>query len=151
MRGFGASVPCTRAPRGLHTFLFPYGIMARVPVRRKKWERGVTVITIDDYQRSIEKTFVPELARGKHAIFQYVFSGSQVGCCYAVVEDGRLSVARGKHPAPTASVYCDFDLFLRILAYEEDALLAYEDGKYRIEGDILALMESDTWFVRPPR
>ncbi|HKS69767.1 MAG TPA: SCP2 sterol-binding domain-containing protein [Ktedonobacterales bacterium] len=109
------------------------------------------MITIDDYLRSMEKTFVPQRARGKHAVLQYVFSGSQTGACYAVIDDGCLRVARGEHPAPTATVYCDFDLFLRIVAYEEDGLLAYEDGKYRIEGDILALMESDTWFDRAPR
>lgn len=109
------------------------------------------MITIDDYLRSMEKTFAPERARGKHAVLQYVFSGSQTGACYAVIDDGHLSVAHGQHPAPTATVCCDFGLFLRMLSYEEDALLAYEDGKYRIEGDIETLMESDTWFVRPPR
>lgn len=109
------------------------------------------MITIDDYLRSMEKTFVPEHTRGKHVVLQYVFSGRQTGACYAVIDDGCLSAARGKHPAPTATVYCDFDLFLRIVAYEEDGLLAYEDSKYRIEGDILTLMESDTWFDRMPR
>jgi putative sterol carrier protein len=109
------------------------------------------VITIDDYLRSMEKTFVPERAQGKHAVLQYVFSGSQTGACYALIEDGCLRVVRGEHPAPTVTVSCDFDLFLRIVAYEEDGLLAYEDGRYRVEGDILTLMESDTWFARPAR
>lgn len=108
-------------------------------------------ITIDDYLRSMEKTFVPQRTRGTHAVLQYVFSGSQTGACYAVIDDGHLSVARGEHPAPMVTVFCDFDLFLRLVSYEEEPLLAYEDGKYRVEGDMLTLMESDTWFARQPR
>ncbi|HEX6798019.1 MAG TPA: hypothetical protein VF116_09940 [Ktedonobacterales bacterium] len=63
------------------------------------------MITIDDYLCSMEKTFLPERARGKHAVLQYVFSGSQAGACYAVIDDGCLSVARGEHVAPTVTVY----------------------------------------------
>ena len=116
------------------------------------WRRGaLIVITIDDYLLSMQTTFVPERARGRYAVLQYVFTGSQCGTCHAVVDDGTLAVARGTHPAPTATMYCDFDLFLRLLGYEEDALLAYQAGKFRVEGDVETLMESDTWFVRPVR
>ena len=109
------------------------------------------MITIDGYLRSMRQTFVPVRARGKYVVLQYVFSGSQTGTCHAVIDDGCLSVAFGEHPAPTATVYCDFDFFMRIVAYDEDGLLAYEDGKYRVEGDLVALMESDAWFDRSPR
>jgi putative sterol carrier protein len=109
------------------------------------------VITIDDYLHSMQTTFVPERTRGRCAVLQYVFTGSQCGTCHAAIDDGTLAVARGAHPAPTATMYCDFDLFLRMLAYEEDALLAFQAGTFRVEGDVETLMQSDTWFVRPVR
>lgn len=105
-------------------------------------------MTIEDYLRTMEATFSPVRARGRRAVLQYHFTGSREGDCYAVVEDGTLRVALGEHPAPTAAVVTDFDLWMRILSYEEDALLAYEDGKYTVTGDVETLMDADVWFVR---
>lgn len=106
------------------------------------------ITTIDDYLKAMQASFVPENARGAHAVLQYQFTGRQTGACHAIVEDGTLRVARGTHPAPTATVTVDFDLWMRILAYEVDGLLAAEDGAYQAEGDLETLIESDTWFRR---
>lgn len=106
------------------------------------------ITTIDDYIKAMQASFVPEKARGAHAVLQYQFTGCQTGACYAIVEDGTLRVARGTHPAPTATVTVDFDLWMRILAYEVDGLLAVQDGQYQAEGDLETLIESDTWFRR---
>lgn len=111
-------------------------------------EEVMRITTIDEYLHAMQEAFVPEKARGAHAVLQYQFTGSQVGACYAVVEDGTLHVARGTHPAPTATVTVDFDLWTRILAYQVDGLLALEDGQYQAEGDLETLIESDTWFRR---
>jgi putative sterol carrier protein len=104
--------------------------------------------TIESYLRSMERTFSRERAKGKHVALQYTFTGSQCGVCHAVIEDGVLCVGMGPHPAPTATVTCDFDLWMRIMAYELDGLLAYQDGLFSAGGDIEALLESDSWFVR---
>jgi hypothetical protein len=103
---------------------------------------------IDEYLSAMQASFVPDKARDAHAVLQYTFSGSQIGGCYAVIEDGTLHVACGTHPAPTATVTVDFDLWVRILAYEVDGLLALEDGLYTASGDLETLMISDTWFRR---
>jgi hypothetical protein len=106
------------------------------------------IVTIEDYIRAMERTFVPEMARGAHAILQYNFTGSQTGGCYIIVEDGALWAAAGTHPTPTAAVTADFDLWLRITSYELDGLLSYQEGLYSIAGDDETLMISDTWFKR---
>jgi putative sterol carrier protein len=108
-------------------------------------------MTIDDYLHSMQVTFSPERTRGKHAVLQYVFTGSQRGVCHAVVDDGILTVAHGEHPQPSAAVSADFDLWMRIVAYQEDGWLAYQAGKFTVTGDLELLMESDTWFIRPSR
>jgi hypothetical protein len=105
-------------------------------------------MTIEDYLRAMETAFDGPRAGSRNAVLQYVFSGRQVGICHAVIEDGALRTGLGAHPAPTATVYVDFDLWMRILSYQDDALLALQDGRYRVEGNVEALMESDTWFRR---
>ncbi|HEV2405871.1 MAG TPA: hypothetical protein VGR88_10475 [Ktedonobacterales bacterium] len=104
--------------------------------------------TIESYLRSMERTFSRERAKGKNVALQYTFTGSQQGVCHAVIEDGALYVGMGPHPAPTATVTCDFELWMRIMTYELDGLLAYQDGLFNASGDIEALLESDSWFVR---
>jgi hypothetical protein len=106
------------------------------------------ITIIEEYLAAMQAAFLPEKARGAHAVLQYHFTGSQSGGCYAVIEDGTLRVGRGTHPAPTAAVTVDFDLWMRILSYEVDGLLAAEDGLYTATGDLETLMISDTWFRR---
>lgn len=106
-------------------------------------------MTIEQYLTIMQASFAPNLTRGKHAIFQYFFTGSQIGSCYAIIEDGTLHVGTGIHPAPTATVTADFDLWMRIMSYQEDPLLAYQDGHYTITGDVEILLEADSWFPRP--
>jgi hypothetical protein len=106
-------------------------------------------MTIEQYLNTMQASFSPELTRGKHAILQYHFVGSQAGSCYAIVEDGTLFVRMGVHPAPTSTVTTDFDLWMRVMSYQEDPLLAYQDGRYSVTGDIEMLLESDAWFPRP--
>ncbi|HEX8035444.1 MAG TPA: hypothetical protein VF510_16425 [Ktedonobacterales bacterium] len=106
-------------------------------------------MTIEQYLNNMQASFSPELTRGKQAILQYNFVGSQIGSCYAIVEDGTLSLGMGIHPAPTTAVTTDFDLWMRVMSYQEDPLLAYQDGRYSVTGDIETLLESDSWFPRP--
>ena len=105
--------------------------------------------TIESYLRSMERSFASERAQGKRAILQYTFTGSQQGVCHAVIQNGSLCVRIGPHANPTARVTCDFDLWMRIMSYEIDGLLAYQDHLFDVEGDIETLLESDSWFVRP--
>ena len=105
-------------------------------------------MTIDDYIGMLRRSFQPDRARDAHAVIQYEFSGSLQGVCHAVVDAGTLRVAGGPHPSPTVTAYADFDLWMRIVTYEEDALLLYQDGVYKVDGDVETLMISDSWFKR---
>jgi hypothetical protein len=105
--------------------------------------------SIDAYLDALRATFSAERA-GDHAIaVQLQFSGRVAGACYFSVEGGRLTAAHGVHPAPTATVQADWDLWMRLALYQEDALLAYQEGAYTVTGDVEALLESDAWFRRP--
>ncbi len=97
-------------------------------------------------------SFDPERAAGRNVSLQYVFTGSVTGACSIVIRDGILVVAEGHCAAPTATVTSDFDLWLRVVSYDLDPLMAYQDGHFTVDGDLETLLESDAWFRRrPPR
>ena len=108
----------------------------------------VAIRSIDDYLRAMQMSFVPAAAGDRSAVLQYDFTGREQGVCHAVIAAGAITVAHGPHPSPTAVVHADFDLWLKIVAHDVDGLIAYQDGLYTVEGDFLALMDSDVWFAR---
>lgn len=103
---------------------------------------------IDRYMQAMRTSFCRECAQGKHAVIQYEFSGRACGSCHAIIADGTIVVADGTHAHPSAVVRADFDLWMRVLRYEIEPLLALEDGLYAASGDLDILIESDTWFRR---
>jgi len=109
---------------------------------------AAATMTIEEYLRAMETNFSPERTYGKSAVIQYQFTGSQTGTCHAIIENGTLHTAQGPHPAPTATVISDFDVWMRVMAYRQDPLLAYQEGCYQVVGDLETLMESDSWFPR---
>lgn len=101
------------------------------------------------YMDALRASFNAERAGGRSLILQYCFTGAESGACYAVITNGALTtVAAGRHPSPTATVTTDFDLWLRVISYQLDPLLAYQEGLYAVEGDVEALIESDAMFTR---
>ncbi len=110
---------------------------------------AVAIRTIDDYLLAMKTSFEPTAAGDRSLVLQYEFSGREQGICHAAIAAGSILVARGPHPAPSVVVRADFDLWIRIVAHDIDGLIAYQDGLYAVEGDYLALMDSDLWFSRP--
>lgn len=127
-----------------------YCLFGYAPREEGQWGRmdAVAIHTIDDYLRALKTSFQPAAAGDRSAVLQYEFSGREQGVCHVVIAAGDIQVARGPHPAPTVVVKADFDLWLRIISYDLDGLLAYQDGLYAVEGDYLTLMDADLWFSR---
>ena len=109
---------------------------------------AVAIQTIDDYLLAMKTSFEPTAAGDRSLVLQYEFSGREQGVCHAVIAAGAIQTARGPHPTPSVVVRADFDLWIRIIAHDIDGLIAYQDGLYAVEGDYLALMDSDLWFTR---
>ena len=107
--------------------------------------------TLESYMALARDSFDPERAAGRSASLQYNFTGAVTGACYIIIHDGALVVAEGHCAAPTATVTSDFDLWLRIISYDLDPLIAYQEGLFTVDGDLETLLESDAWFRRRPR
>lgn len=108
----------------------------------------VAIRSIDDYLHALKSSFLPAAAGDRSVVLQYEFTGSDTGVCHAVIAAGDIQVARGPHPSPSVIVRSDFDLWMRIIRHDVDGLMAYQEGLYAVEGDFLALMDSDVWFAR---
>lgn len=109
---------------------------------------AVAIRTIDEYLDAIKSSFAPAAAGDRSVVLQYEFTGREQGICHAVIAAGAIRVAREPHPSPTAIVKSDFDLWLRVISHDVDGLIAYQERQYTVEGDFLALMDSDLWFTR---
>ncbi|HEX8997380.1 MAG TPA: SCP2 sterol-binding domain-containing protein [Ktedonobacterales bacterium] len=107
-----------------------------------------TMHDLPSYMQALRASFEAERARGRSVTLQYVFTGAVEGACHADIVDGALTVAEGRCASPTATITADFDLWLRVVAYHLDPLLAYQEGLYSIDGDIETLIEADSWFRR---
>lgn len=107
----------------------------------------MAIMTIDEYLAAMRASFLPDRAAGRRAVLQYEFTGREAGVCHAVIAEGAIHTERGPHPHPDATVTSDFDSWMRIVSYKIDPLLAAEDGLYTASGDVILLMDSDTWFA----
>jgi putative sterol carrier protein len=108
---------------------------------------AMPIRSIDDYLRLMRESFLPAAAANRSMVLQYDFSGDICGVCHAVIAAGQIQTAHGPHPKPTSVVHADFNLWLHVIAHEIDPLIAYQDGLFTVEGDGLALMDSDLWFA----
>ena len=108
----------------------------------------MAICSIDDYLSALKASFIPAAAGDRSMVLQYEFTGRAQGVCHAVIAGGAIEVARGPHPSPTVVVRTDFDLWLRIVTHDIDGLMAYQDGLYSVEGDMIDLMDADLWFAR---
>lgn len=106
------------------------------------------ISNLQGYMDALKSSFDVECACSRPITVQYRFTGAVNGACHAVMANGALTVAEGIHPSPTVSVTSDFDLWTRIVTYEIEPLMAWQDGLYQIEGDIEALIELDACFRR---
>ncbi|HEX6542227.1 MAG TPA: hypothetical protein VF040_10770 [Ktedonobacterales bacterium] len=108
----------------------------------------MAIDSIDEYLRAMKMSFLPAAAGDRSVVLQYEFSGREQGICHVVIAGGEIQTSRGPHPSPTVIVRADFDLWMRVISYDLDGLMAYQEGLYTVEGDYITLMDTDLWFSR---
>lgn len=104
--------------------------------------------SVREYMDALRGSFDPSRAAGQSATVQYVFTGTVTGACYLRVTDGALTVGEGQASGPTVTVTSDFATWMRIVNYDHDPLMAWQEGLYTVEGDMEKLIECDAWFPR---
>lgn len=105
--------------------------------------------SVREYVDALRGSFDPSRAVGQTATVQYIFTGAVTGACYMRVVDGALTVGEGQTPNPTVTVTSDFTTWMRVVNYDHDPLLAWQEGLYTVDGSMEQLIECDAWFPRP--
>jgi putative sterol carrier protein len=98
---------------------------------------------------NMPRAFLPEEARGMHAVIQFDLTGEGGGEWNAKIEDGTLAVAQGRAANPTATVSATAADYVAIINGDLKAMSAFMAGRVKVKGDINVMLRMQKMF-RPP-
>jgi putative sterol carrier protein len=102
---------------------------------------------LDEVQQRMKEAFNASAAAGVKAVYQYCISGDGGRDFYADVDDGKLTVADGKHDTPSITMSLAHDDFLKMLSDPAAGQALFMQGKVRVEPmDMALLMKIQTLF-----
>lgn len=93
-------------------------------------------ISIQDAFEKLPSAFQPEQAKGISAVVQFLISGQGGGEWGVTIKDGTCNVVAGKVTAPTLTVAADASLFPELISGKQNGVMAFMQGKLRIQGDV---------------
>lgn len=92
--------------------------------------------TIESLVAMIPKTLPGEKGKKADTTVQLNVTGSQAGQWNVVIKDGKVNVAKGKHPAPELTVTADTDDVLAVANGKLDPTQAFMQGKAKVQGNL---------------
>lgn len=105
---------------------------------------------IDEVQAQLREHFSASAAAGVKATYQYCISGDGGRDFYAEVDDGKLTVADGKHASPSITMSLAHDDFLKMLSDPAAGQALFMQGKVQVTPmDMTLLMKVQTLWPQP--
>ncbi len=99
-------------------------------------------LTVADLMEKMPGALIPEKAAGVNAVIHFKFTGAEPGEWNAVLNDGKVEVARGiPHSKPTMTLTADSSDFVKIFTGELDGMQAFMEGKVKLAGDLNLAMK----------
>ncbi len=89
-----------------------------------------------DVFAQVTDAFDPVKAGKLNAVFQFNLTGDDGGDWYITVVNQTCSVAEGSAPSPKVTVRMDADDFVKMVNGELQPVVAFMQGKVRLEGDM---------------
>ena len=81
--------------------------------------------------------FRADKAAGVDVVFQFKLSGDGGGEWHVVIKGGKCEVVQGKHASPTTTILMDASEFIDMIQGKLNAMLAFTNGKLKVEGDMM--------------
>ncbi len=106
------------------------------------------VKTVEEVFEAMPASFQPQEARGLTATFQFEIAGEGGGEWYVDVQNGALTVARGRHPRPDVTFRATAENYLGIATGRINNALAAVTGKIKVQGSMLTAMKLQKIFKR---
>lgn len=104
------------------------------------------VASVAEYFATLEQRFVPTAARGVAAVFQWDLAGDDGGTFHAVVDDGAMHLAEGRHPSPTVTIAMPAADYVKVVNGELDGTRAFTTGSGKVSGKIRVAMKMRSIF-----
>lgn len=92
--------------------------------------------TIQKVFEKMPTAFRSERANGIAGVVQFSISGDGGGDWVVEVADGKCMVTPGKTPSPQVTVSADAGLLPDVLSGKQNGMMAFMQGKLRIQGDM---------------
>jgi putative sterol carrier protein len=80
--------------------------------------------------------FQAEHAKGVDTVIQLNVTGLQMGHWNFVIKDGKLTTAKGIHPAPKVTITASTDDIVAVADGKLDPAQAFSQGKAKVAGDL---------------
>jgi putative sterol carrier protein len=106
--------------------------------------------TIAEIFEKMPTAFQPERADGFSAVVQFLISGDGGGEWVVTIANQRCNVVAGKaQTPPQVTVSADASLLPDLLAGRQSGVMAYMQGKLRLQGDIMLAQRLLGLFAMP--
>jgi len=94
-------------------------------------------LTVEGIFEGLPDAFQADQAAGVDVVFQFNISGPKGGVWHATIKEGTCEVTQGSHDSPTTTIDMADDDFVKMIAGELNAMVAYTSGKVKIGGDLM--------------
>jgi putative sterol carrier protein len=95
------------------------------------------VTSVKHYFETLTERFVPEAAKGVHAVYQFELGGEGGGTYHVKVDDGALHVSEGPAEAPSTTIKMAADDYIQMVNGKLSGTMAFMKGKLKVTGNVM--------------
>ncbi len=106
------------------------------------------VHSVKEYFATLTDRFQAEAAKSIEAVFQFELGGDNGGTYHVTVNHGKMSVAEGAHPSPTAILKMNGDDYVKMVNGQINGAMAFMKGQLKVTGNVLLAQKMQAIF--PP-
>lgn len=109
------------------------------------------VNTISDMRlvlRGMAATYNPQAMPGLQAVIQFAVTGVQPGNWFLAIGNDQCTFNEGTHAQPTVTIKTPSEVWIAIVNKEQDGQQAFLEGRYKVEGDMVLMMNLKNIFVK---
>jgi nitrite reductase/ring-hydroxylating ferredoxin subunit/putative sterol carrier protein len=96
---------------------------------------------VDAYFSSLEQRYDAGAAGSTDAVFQWILTGPRPREHYAVIENGVLRTAEGRHPSPTVTIQMASEDYLLMINGDLNGAMAFSTGRGKLSGPVRLAMK----------
>ena len=102
--------------------------------------------SVENLFKHMPQAFDAAAAAGFEATVQFKLSGEGGGDWNVSIADGKVDVEKGVAENPTATIMMDAQDYADMISGELNPMVAFMQGKVKVEGDLNTVMKFQTLF-----